>query len=442
MAQQSVANAASSQTVSEQTTEPQARMIALADVAQFARENVPTVLVAMATARVAESQIGLARTAMQPTLSALIDGAAEFRTGPAATGGIATYTSTAVAGEGALNLSWTLWDFGRTALNVEAAERAYNSARQDVRAAERLAVSLAATAYYALLADEELVATTEETVRQRERELEITRGLVTGGARAQIERTRAQVALDTARLDLSTAQGAVLNDAAALASTLAIDPVIPLRVARPRELPIDDNPAHAADAAVDSRPEIAAARARVQAAESAVAAAYAGWRPSLFIRGNGTVQFIVSRTDSLGMSMNEVGPAFGAAGILGLNIPIFDPTVLANVRVAQAQLANARARVAQQVLAVRTDAVQAALGVRSARQAVAEAERLAAGAAANLQQAEGRYRAGAAPLLELVDAQAADAMARIAVIRVRFQLEAAKVRLLGSVGRLRDLEAR
>ena len=51
-----------------------------------------------------------------------------------------------------------------------------------------------------------------------------------------------------------------------------------------------------------------------------------------------------------------------------------------------------------------------------------------------------RYAAGVAPVLELVDAQAADQTARVNVVRARLQLELARVRLLGAVGRLGDLD--
>jgi outer membrane protein TolC len=70
-----------------------------------------------------------------------------------------------------------------------------------------------------------------------------------------------------------------------------------------------------------------------------------------------------------------------------------------------------------------------------------QAERNAELAAANLQMAEGRYAAGTAQLLELVDAQAQDVTARVAVIQQRFQLARAEVALLASTNQL-DVLAR
>ena len=67
-----------------------------------------------------------------------------------------------------------------------------------------------------------------------------------------------------------------------------------------------------------------------------------------------------------------------------------------------------------------------------------QAERLAEVAAANLEQAAGRYEQGAAALLELVDAQAADASARIAVLRARLSAMTSRAQLLAATG---DLES-
>jgi outer membrane protein TolC len=73
-----------------------------------------------------------------------------------------------------------------------------------------------------------------------------------------------------------------------------------------------------------------------------------------------------------------------------------------------------------------------------ARLTLDQARELASQATANLQQARGRYESGVANILELIDAQTADATARIGVVRARFQLQLAEVRLLSATD---DLEA-
>jgi outer membrane protein len=330
---------------------------------------------------------------------------------------------------------WLIWDFGRTALNVEAAQRNARSLETGVQSQERIAIEAAATAYYAVLADQEVIEAAQETVRQRDRELEIARGRVETGSDPDINRTRAEIAAQTARLDLSTARATAANDTAALAATLGLDPAHAPHVVRPPDVQFDDNPEHAADSAIRLRPEVLAAQMRVASAESSLAAAHAGWRPSL--TANASVGASYTQYFNGSSAIRESGTAS-----LVFSVPIYDPTIPASIRIAEGNLYAARAELTAQVLNVRTDAVQAALAVHAAREQLAEAEHNAALAAANLHLAEGRYAAGAAALLELVDAQAQDATARLAVIQRRFQLESAKVRLLTAVNRANDLAGR
>ncbi len=187
-------------------------------------------------------------------------------------------------------------------------------------------------------------------------------------------------------------------------------------------------------AAVANRPEFAAARQRLAQAESQASAARSGRLPTLAAQASGTVNYS-ERLQGQG--------AFGISeqlqGAVTLSWPVFDPTVQANVRVADANVTTARETLAQQSLQVRAAAVQAAINLHAARLTLDQSERLAATAAANLDQATGRYQAGAAPLLELVDAQAADASARYTVVRARLAFQIARVNLLTATGEIERL---
>ena len=88
---------------------------------------------------------------------------------------------------------------------------------------------------------------------------------------------------------------------------------------------------------------------------------------------------------------------------------------------------------------MRSAAVQAAIALRAAEISLEQAQRLAATSAANLEQANGRYQAGAAPLLELVDAQAADTTARYSLVSARQNLQVARVNVLTATGEITRL---
>ena len=405
-----------------------------------ARRNVPGVMAALGQSRIANAQVALARAPLLPVIAAAgtIQGYGQDSqpiggsTVPCAPG-MPCVTGSGPFGyayaDASITARWTLWDFGRTALNVEAARRAARSADVEIHVAEHSAVLAAATAYFVVLADEQVVSNAQSTLAQRQHEEEIATTRVTAGVDPDINRTRAEIATATAQLDLATARATVDNDTASLAAALGFDPAQPPRVTPPGDLIVDDTPEHSAELAVAARPELAGARLRVASAESSVAAAMAAWRPAL--TANGSIGGRFTQYTSGSGVVSETGSAN-----LVLAVPIYDPTIVANVRIAEGNLVVARANLAQQSLVVRTDAVQAALAVRAAREQLASAEHNAQLAAANRTFSEGRFAAGTAPMLELVDADAQDASARLTVVQRRFQLESAEVRLLSAEERL------
>jgi outer membrane protein TolC len=139
----------------------------------------------------------------------------------------------------------------------------------------------------------------------------------------------------------------------------------------------------------------------------------------------------------MGTETTANGSATGSASaFITFSAPLVDESIGARIRASEAQRDAQDASVAQLLLSVRTSAVQAAVSVRNARAALAQGEELARQAEANLAQARGRYEAGAASYLELVDAEAADAGARITVVRLRAATDLAKLQLLAATGRL------
>jgi len=442
--------------------------VTLAEALRRAAADPPAVRVALARVAAAGVQVDAARAGYYPTVTFGLTGSAsanlsgtfsrnqgpQFLMGiPVGTGTTETANDSNGANLGAsanLTARVPIWDFGRTSNAVAAAERGERAAGADVELARVQAMGAVGSAFLTVLSDQEAVAAARAILTQREAHLRIAEGLVTAGARPPIERTRAQVNLEVARLDLTRAEGRTLNDRVVLAAALGVDPVRAVEVVPPDEdaLAADDDPARAAEAAVRARPELAAARLRVDQAEAQAAAARAGRAPVLagqasLTAGSSTAS---SSNDSqtngrvIGTSTNANDALQGnVAGSLTLTWPLFDPTVNANIRAAEASVATARSTLAQQSLQVRSAAAQAALSARIARVALDQAERLAVTAAANLDQATGRYQSGAAPLLEIVDAQAADASARAQVITARLALHTARVNLLavtGEIGRL------
>ncbi len=418
----------------------QERTVTFTEALRLAARMPPTVRAAVARVTAANAQIEQARAAWLPTIGVSSSPSINFSDRPFLPATEITQAQrlqgSNVNIDAAAAVRWNLFDFGRTSANVRVFERSRDALREDSRTATLQAVSSAATQYLTVLGDLEAIETTRVTVTQREARLRIAQGRVEAGAAGPIDTVRAQVDLDAGRLDLSIAEARAASDRAALAAALGLDPAVPLQVTRlPDEvLSADDDPARAAREAVATRPEFAAARYRVAQAQAQADLAHANRRPALTANANASVGY------------NEVLAGRGLSGIsetvsggVSLSWQLFDRSLGAAADSADAAVAVAQETLNAQSLAVRTAAVQAAVASSSARAQVEQAERLAVGTASNLELATGRYQGGAASLLEVVDAQAADASARIAVVRARLNLALSRAQLLAATWRLERL---
>jgi outer membrane protein TolC len=423
-----------------QEAAPTARTVTFVEALRLAVRLPPAVRAAVSRIATANAQIEQARAAWLPTLGVSSSPSISFSDRPFLP---ATETTPSQRVQGSsINLDasaalrWNLFDFGRTAANVRAAERSRDALREDARVASLQALSSAATQYLTVLGDLEAIATTRVTVTQREARLRIAQGRVEAGATGPYDAVRAQVDLDSGRLDLTIAEARLDSDRAALTAALGLDPTAPVLVTRLPDdlLELDDDPSAAAREAVIARPEFAAARYRVAQAEAQADLAHANRRPAITANANASAGY-----NSVLAGRGFGGVSESVSGGLGFTWQVFDNSLAAAANVADTAVATARENLLAQSLAVRTAAVQAAVNSRSARAQVAQSERLAAGTAANLDLATGRYQGGAAPLLEVVDAQASDAAARIAVVRARLTLALSRAQLLTATGRLERL---
>lgn len=419
------------------TIAPRARvLLSLASVVQRARDNAPAVLVAVERARAASAQADVSRAGFLPSVSVSSSPQFSISNGTQVVGPVTlNNTNITLQVDATASLRWTLWDFGRTSGSVEAAEIGARAATIDLEAARRSAISSAVSAFYTVVLDKEGIETSRVTVSFRERSLEVARGYTDAGARPPIERTRAEVSLASARLDVANAEVAFRSDLVALAGALGIDALGELDVLVPAPLaPVEDVSLAAQRAAVD-RPEVLASRVRTQQADQQVENARRGLLPTLSASANAGVRFSQNWRYTEPMWTDTNGPSESVSAGVSLSWAVFDPTVRANIRLAEVNAATARMQEQQSIVSVRTEAVQAVVAARSAQQALEQTEALARGAAANLAQAQGRYEAGASTMIELVDAQVQDAQARASLARARWQVEAAKARAYIAQGR-------
>lgn len=411
------------------------RKITLAEALSMAKAQAPAVLSAAAQTAVASVRLDDAAVGLLPTLSASagLNAGANKTSRSIDNAGIAgaptelESEALTTGAEASLNARWLVWDFGRIAASEAVLKAALDGSMLDEATAQRSSLLLVANAYLAVLADEEAVSSAKQTVEQRTRQLDIARRRVAAEAAAPIEEIRANIAVESSRGELARAEGALRRDKAQLAGALGLPASIELALAPFVPTSVAVTTSEASERALAARPEVAAAAARVVTARLQVSLAEAGQRPSLLLTGGMGPSWSASDAPSSQTSA-------GANAALVFSLPLLDPSVGAATRAAVAQKAAAEAALAQVSQSVSTEAVTAVVDAEQATIALGIAEQTAKLAAANLVQAEGRYAAGAAPLMELLDAQLQDSLARQGLVAQRYLAGRAQFVLLGALG--------
>lgn len=333
-------------------------------------------------------------------------------------------------GTAGANLSWTLDFWGRQTAVIRQASAAEAAARLDVRAA-RLAVSASlAQAYLDLYRAHALADVATRTLEQTEQLLTLTAQRVDAGldssitlelararraaARNALERTVSARALAEHRLAALTGHGADLHGQIRR-PTPVLDAALPI----PEALPID---------LLARRPDVLAARARVDAADAGRVAARAAFYPEVSLRAFAGVQAI--GLDALlrsGSAIYGGGPA--------VHLPIFDSRRLrAAYGRSTAELDLAVASYNGTVLqAVRETADQLSI-IESMSKQIRDAQQRLAAARAALDLAAQRRRAGLVTQLVVLESEEEGLLAQQDLVTLTTSHAMARIALFLTLG--------
>lgn len=364
-----------------------------------ALRGTPSLATADARLRQARAQAGLAAAARKPTVGASAQYAvARLPRGLAGEelGGELMHNALLM-----LSFDWPLDVWGGKRAEYEAALGQARAAEVEAQAA-RLALAAGVARTYIALA--QAFETQDIARREQERSghlLALSRQRVDAGidGAQALRNAEAAVASATARAEAARQRIEALRNA--LAALLGQGPDRGLDIARPRLLqaPAPALPSVLPSELLGRRPDVVAARWRVEAAAQGIRAAKATFRPSIDLGA------------LVGLAATGFSDLFDGDAALGfggpaLSLPIFDAGARRNrldARTADYDLAVAAydQRVVGALHEV-TDAVQAIRSLDAQERALEEA-RAAAGAA--LQLARARYAAGIGNQLEVLSAQ-------------------------------------
>jgi NodT family efflux transporter outer membrane factor (OMF) lipoprotein len=353
----------------------------------------------------ARAQYDIRRADRFPTVNAAASGS---RT-PASDGGTnKAYTA------GLAVTAWEIDLFGRVASLGEAALAQYLGTEEGRKAAQVSLVASVANTWLALVADDELLALTRQTLATREESLRLTRLRFENGAASELDFRQSQSLFEGARVALAQQQRQRAQDLNALA--LLLGEPVPADLQAPvtmASLALPDLPAGMPSEVLARRPDVRQAEQQLIAANANIGAARAAFFPR------------ISLTAGVGSASSQLsglfqGGSWGWTAAPQLLLPIFDAgrnsaglrsaNVSRDIAVAQYEKAIQTAfREVADALAGR-----ATLGEQLQAQGnVAEAE------AVRFRLSELRYNNGVSSYLDLLDAQRSLFAARQALIQTR-----------------------
>ncbi len=324
-----------------------------------------------------------------------------------------------------LQVQWTLYDFGRTAGRYgRSAAQAQIARLRSQRACETIVFETRAAYWRGLQArDGRIIAL--EAVRRSEATLHDAEARRAGGVADRDDVLRSKVQVAAAREQLVRAEEAELAALAQLNNVLGRPAQLPLELADERGVPeLQRSLAESVEVAVTGRPEIAAARQAVAAAEYQRTAAAGDQMPKIYALA------------SLGyVDGHNVQSGVQEGAGIHLNQPLYaGGRRRGELRAAEAEVRQATAQAQTIFDAVTLEATLAYRAVLAARDRVALAQPTIDEAQENLRLERVKYRNGDASPTDLVDAETALTQAQQRYFAALYEHRTALARLDYALG--------
>lgn len=330
-----------------------------------------------------------------------------------------TYEQYAVTG----NLNQVLYDFGKTHAQVGAQKAGAQAAKLQLENTKEQVVFAVKQAYYALLGNERAREVALEAIEQFGRHVEYARELFEAGAKPKFEVTKAEVDLGNAKVNLIKAENGIRLARANLNNAIGIPNTSPYRVQddgpSPVEVPFDE----AMETALKQRPDLLSLQQQKKSARETIKAAMRAYFPTF----SGVASGVWVAT---GFPLDH-----GYTAGVNMSVPLFDGFVTHyQVTEAQANLAVAEGneRGLRQTIAL--DVEQGFIALREAAEQTQSTEIVVRQGKENVELANERYAAGLAIGVEVSDAIAAYADARLSNIAAYYDYKIAIARIEKAMG--------
>lgn len=363
-------------------------------------------------ARAAAASVGSARGAYYPDINANFE---TTRIQQSAVGGRFSFKQTSA--RPTVDLSWTVFDFGRTAADVDQARQELITANWNHNAEIQQVILEVQQSYYQYLNAKALSQSQEAAVKRARTNLDAAERRHEAGVATIADVLQAKTAVSQAQLFLDTTRGSIQILRGVLAVAIGVPPAMAqsLEVVDelPAQLPLEQTTERVQtliQQAFANRPDLAAARATVLAAQSNIKKLQREKFPRLTLDVNADRLYYLRPFDT----------ANNYAATFALRIPVFNGfTREYDVLEAKNEADAARASLASLQQQVGLQVWTSYYNLNTATEKNKTAQSLVESAQQSYDVAVGRYQEGVGSILDLLTAQNALEIARVEEVQAR-----------------------
>jgi outer membrane protein len=405
---------------------PTERTLILAQAEALALKNNPQVTIGRLRALAAEQYVREARSALLPNAYVSVTAVAANPGSRVAAGGLNNSVLFPRAAAGA-TVSQLVTDFGRSTSLLSSSEYQAKAEDQNSAATTAQIVLVADRAFYNVLEMKDLVTVAQKTVDSRQLLVDKIKALADAKLKSDLDLSFTMVDLARGKLLLLEAKN---NYQASLAVLSAI-----LGFSDEQEFQLVEEPAQIApptldvlaliQQAVQQRPEVAALRNEVQAAQEFSSAEHDLWRPT--ITALGVVGEAPVRDD-------HIPNWYGGIGV-NINIPVFNGFLYnARAKVADLQTEAGRQKLADLRNNIARDVRNSWQDTNRAYERMAVTKQFREQASLALELAQARYNLGLGSIVEFSQAELGKTEADIADTDAKYQYRLTQIVLAYSMG--------
>lgn len=402
------------------------RVYALAELIDIAERNNPRTRIVWEQARQRAEQLGIEKSAYYPVLVGLAVFGDQRTITPFPEAllprGYSTVEIPIVQPE--ITMQYLLFDFGKREATVDGATAEKLAAGANFIQANQEVAFRVASDYYKLLTAQERLQAAQETLKTAQTTQDAAEDQLANGRSTLPDVLQARAETSQAVFDLESADGDEKISRVTLTEAIGVEPSPDITIDSEKDTPLPESLTLSIDElierALSDRPDLAAQAAEIRAADDAVRAAKAEYRPKIVLSGSAAQTTVWPTADNGGLGYASV-PTWTAE--LGVEWRIFDGGARKNgVAIAESKRREAQDEMTEKHDRATREVWTAFIAFRTALRQEQAAVSLLDSANSSYSASLEAYKYGVKNLVDVVTAERQLAQARLSGVSARSQL--------------------